>query len=101
MVSKSCTKQFASHDVSVAFFNVCLEQSVWVRHPKELRLELHGMRESSKAFQDVVCNMYLEHEWTLLQTVPCLAYSSKLDILSGWHGDDFCTGRRARSAGRS
>ena len=49
------------------------------------------MRESSRAFQDVVCNMYLGYEWTLLQTVPCLAYSSKLDILSGWHGDDFYT----------
>ena len=41
--------------------------------------------------QDVVRDMYLEHEWTLLQTVPCLAYSSKLDTLSGWHGDDFYT----------
>ena len=25
------------------------------------------------------------------QTVPCLAYSSRLDALSGWHGDDFYT----------
>ena len=101
MVSKSRTRQFASHDVSVAFFHAWLEQSVWVRHPKELRLDddclwhvvkaLYGMRESSRAFQDVVCNMYLGYEWTLLQTVPCLAYSSKLDILSGWHGDDFYT----------
>ena len=101
MVSKSRTRQFASHDVSVAFFHAWLEQSVWVRHPKELRLgddwlwhvvkAQNGMRESSRAFQDVVCNMYLGYEWTLLQTVPCLAYSSKLDILSGWHGDDFYT----------
>ena len=27
----------------------------------------------------------------LLQTVPCLAYSSRLDAQSGWHGDDFYT----------
>ena len=38
MVSMSRTRQFASHDVSVAFFHAWLEQSVWVRHPKELRL---------------------------------------------------------------
>ena len=38
MVSKSRTRQFASHDVSVAFFHAWLEQSVWVRLPKELRL---------------------------------------------------------------
>ena len=49
------------------------------------------MRESSKAFQDVVRGMYFENEWILLQTVPCLACSSKLDALSGWHGDDFYT----------
>ena len=101
MVSKGRTRQFASHDVSVAFFHAWLEQGVWVKPPKELRLgdnwlwyvvkALYGMRESSKAFQDVVRNMYLEYEWTLLQTVPCLAYSSKLDTLSGWHGDDFYT----------
>ena len=35
--------------------------------------------------------MYVAYEWTLLQTVPCLAYSSRLDALSGWHGDDFYT----------
>ena len=101
VVSKSRTRQFSSHDVSVAFFHAWLEQGVWVKPPKELRLgddwlwyvvkALYGMRESSKAFQDVVRGMYLENEWTLLQTVPCLAYSSKLDALSGWHGDDFYT----------
>ena len=101
MVSKGRTRQFASHDVSVAFFHAWLEQGVWVKPPRELRLgddwlwyvvkALCGMRESSKAFQDVVRNMYLEYEWTMLQTVPCLAYSSKLDTLSGWHGDDFYT----------
>ena len=54
---------------------------------------LFGMRESSKAFQDVVRDMYVAYGWTLLQTVPCFAYSSRLDALSGWHGDDFYTGR--------
>ena len=49
------------------------------------------MRKSSKAFQDVVRDMYVAYEWTLLQTVPCLAHSSRLDALSGWHGDDFYT----------
>ena len=52
---------------------------------------LYVMRESSKAFQDVVRDMYVACEWTLLQTVPCLAYNSRLDALSGWHGDDFYT----------
>ena len=47
------------------------------------------MRESRKAFQDVVRDMFVANEWTLLQTVPCLAYSSRLDALTGWHGDDF------------
>ena len=47
------------------------------------------MRESSEAFQDVVQDMYLEYDWTLLQTVSCLACSSKLDAISGWHADDF------------
>ena len=37
-VSKSRTRQFSSHDVSVAFFHAWLEQGVWVKPPKELRL---------------------------------------------------------------
>ena len=52
---------------------------------------LYGMRESSKAFLDVVRGTYFENEWILLQTVPCLACSSKFDALLGWHGDDFYT----------
>ena len=48
------------------------------------------MRESSKAFQDKVRDMYVAYECTSLRTVPCLAYSSRLDALSGWHGDDLC-----------
>ena len=102
MVSKSRTRQLASHDVSVAFFHAWLERGVWYSpSPKELRLSddwlwhvvkaLWGMRESSKAFQDVVRDMYVAYEWTLLHTVPCLAYSSRLHALSGWHGDDLCT----------
>ena len=35
--------------------------------------------------------MYSTYEWTLLQTVPCLAYCGRLDSLAGWHGDDFYT----------
>ena len=35
--------------------------------------------------------MYVAYEWTMLQTVPCLAYSSRLDALSGWHDDDLHT----------
>ena len=38
MVSKSRTRQLASHDVSVAFFHAWLERGVWVKFPKELRL---------------------------------------------------------------
>ena len=49
----------------------------------------YGKRESSKAFQDVVRDMYVAYEWTLLQTVPCPAYSSRLDAVPSWHGDDF------------
>ena len=70
-----------------------------MKPPRELRLSddwlwyvvkaLHGMRESSKALQDVVRDMYVAYEWNLFQTAPCLAYSSRLDALSGWHGDDF------------
>ena len=48
------------------------------------------MRESSKAFQDVVRDMYVAYECTSLRTVPCLAHSSRLDALSGWHGVDLC-----------
>ena len=69
--------------------------------PKDLRLSddwlwyvvkaLYGKRESIKAFQEVVREMYTTYEWTLLQTVPCLAYCGSLDTLAGCHGDDFCT----------
>ena len=72
-----------------------------VKPPKDLRLSddwlwyvvkaLYRMRESSKAFQEVMREMYTTHEWTLLQTVPCLAYCGRLDSLAGWHGDDFYT----------
>ena len=33
--------------------------------------------------------MYTTYGWTMLQTVPCLAYCGRLDSLAGWHGDDF------------
>ena len=49
------------------------------------------MTESSKAFQEVVREMYTTYGWKLLQTVPCLAYCGRLDSLAGWHGDDFYT----------
>ena len=101
MVSKSRTRQFASDDVSVAFFHAWLKQGVGVKPRRSsgwattgfwfVVKALYGMRESSKAFQDVARGMHFENEWILLQTVPCLACSSKLDALSGWHGDDFYT----------
>ena len=101
MMSKGRTRQLASHDVSVAFFHAWLERGVWVKPPKDLRLSddwlwhvvkaLYGMRESTKAFQEVVREMYTTYGWTLLQTVPCLAYCGRLDSLAGWHGDDFYT----------
>ena len=50
---------------------------------------LYGIRESSKAVQEVAREMYTTYEWTLLRTVPCLAYCGRLDSLAGWHGDDF------------
>ena len=99
MMSKGRTRQLASHDVSVAFFHAWLERGVWVKPPKDLSLiddwlwhvvkALYGMRESSKAFHKEVREMYTTYEWTLLQTVPCLAYCGRLDSLAGWHGDDF------------
>ena len=101
MMSKGRTRQLASHDVSVAFFHTWLERGVWVKPPKDLRLSddwlwyvvkaLYGMKESNKAFQGVVREMYITYEWTLLQTVPCLAYCGRLDFLAGRHGDDFYT----------
>ena len=101
MMSKSRTRQLVSHDVSVAFFHAWLERGVWVKPPKDLKLNddwlwyvvkaLYGMRESSKAFQEVVREMYTTYGWTLLQTVPCLTYCGGHDSLAGWHGDDFCT----------
>ena len=83
-MSKGRTRQLASHDVSVAVFHAWLERGVWVKPPKNLRLNgdwlwyvvkaLYGMRESSKAFQEVVREMCTTYGSTLLQTVPCLAY---------------------------
>ena len=35
--------------------------------------------------------MYTTYGWTLLQTVPCLAYCGRFDSLARWHGDDFYT----------
>ena len=54
-----------------------------MKPPKELRLSddwrwyvvkaLYGMRVSSKAFQEVVRDVYDAYEWTLLQTtILCL-----------------------------
>ena len=72
MMSKGRTRQLASHDVSVAFFHAWLERGVWVKPPKDLRLNddwlwyvvkaLYGMRESSKAFQEVVREMYTTYK---------------------------------------
>ena len=72
-----------------------------MKPPKNVRLSddwlryvgkaLYGMRESSKAFQEVGREMYTTDGWTLLQTVPCLAHCGGLDSLAGWHGDDFNT----------
>ena len=83
--------------MSVSYFH----RGVWVKLPKDLRLNddwlwfvvkaFYGMRESSKAFQEVVREMYTTFRWTLLQTVPCFAYCGRLDSLAGWHGDDFHT----------
>ena len=96
-MSKGRTRQLASHDVSVAFIHAWLERGVWVKSKKDLRLSddwlwyvvkaLYGMRESSNPFPEVVRDLYTTYEWTLLQTVPCLAYSGRLDSLAGWHGD--------------
>ena len=100
-MSKGRARQLASHDVSFAFVHAWLERGVWVKPPKDLRLSddwiwyvvkaLFGVRESSKAFQEVVREMYTTYEWTLLQTVQCLAYCGRLDFLAGWHGDDIYT----------
>ena len=98
MMSRGRTRQLASHDVSAAFFHAWLERGVWEKPPKDLRLSddwhvvkaLHGMRESSKAFQEVVREMNTTYGWAL-PTVPCLAYCGRLDSLTGWHGDDFYT----------
>ena len=89
------TRQLASHDVSVAFFHALLERSVWVKPPKDLRLSddwlwyvvkaLYGMRESSKAFQEVVREMYTAAD----SAMPCLL--RRPDSSAGWHGDDFYT----------
>ena len=49
------------------------------------------MTGSSKAFQEVVREMYTTYGWVVLQTVPCLAYCGRLDSLAGWHGDDLYT----------
>ena len=88
-MSKGRALQLSSHDVLVAFFHAWLERGVWVKPPKDLRFgddwlwcvvkALYGMRESSKAFQEVVREMQTSYEWTLLQTVPCLAYCGRLD----------------------
>ena len=105
LVLSRCTsrgrgRQLASHDISVAFFHAALEQPVWAEPPKELGLEdwlwyvekaLYGMRESSKAFQTEVNKMFVEAGWSMLKTVPCLAYQPDWDCLSGFHGDDFYT----------
>ena len=96
---KRFSMQPVSSVISVAFFHAWLERGVWVKPPKDLGLSddwlwyvvkaLCGMSESSKAFQEVVREMYTTYEWTLLQTVPCFAYCGRLDSLAGWHGDDF------------
>ena len=88
MMSKGRRRQLASHDVSVAFFHAWLERGVWVKPPKDLRLTddwlwyvvkaLFGMRESSKAFQELVREMYTTYGWILLQTAPCLAHCGRL-----------------------
>ena len=50
---------------------------------------MYGMRESSKAFQDLVRTMFQDWAWMLIKTVPCLAYNPIMDSLCGFHGDDF------------
>ena len=97
MMSKGRARQLASHDVSVAFFHAWLERGVWVKPPKDVRFgddwlwyvvkALHGMRESSKDFQEVVREMYTTYEWTR----QCHALLTAVDSLAGWHGDDFFT----------
>ena len=98
--SRGTRRQIGIHDISVAFFHAWLAEGVWVKPPPEMDCEgwlwwvvkaLYGMRESSKAFQDLVTAMFEQWAWTVLKTVPCLAYNSSLDTLCGFHGDDFYT----------
>ena len=92
------TRHVAIHDISVAFFHTVLGEGVWAKPPGELSCEgwlwwvvraLYGMRESSKAFQDLVRTMFQDWAWMLIKTVPCLAYNPIMDSLCGFHGDDF------------
>ncbi|CAK0869006.1 unnamed protein product [Prorocentrum cordatum] len=98
--SRGESRQLASHDISVAIFHAQLKEAVWVEPPKEMNCPdwlwlvskaLPGMRESSADFQELVRDTYREHGWNILSTVPCLAYHSEWDYLSGFHGDDFYT----------
>ncbi|CAK0901850.1 unnamed protein product [Prorocentrum cordatum] len=101
LASRRESRQLASHDISVAFFHAQLKEAIWAEPPKELNCPdwlwlvskaLYGMRESSADFQKLVRDACREHGWNILSTVPCLAYHSECDCLSGFHGDDFYTG---------
>ena len=83
---KGRTRQLASHDVSVAFFHAWLERGVWVKPSKDLRLSddwlwylvkaLYGMRETGKAFQEVVREMYITYGLDTAAdcAMPCLLW---------------------------
>jgi hypothetical protein len=96
--SRGTSRQVGGMDISVAFFHAFLKEPLHAYPPPELRRPgklwlvrkaLYGTRPASRAFQDLVNGVFDTNKFHIMQTVACLAYSPTLDVLIGFHGDDF------------
>ena len=88
MMSQGRTRQLASHDVSVAFFHAWLEKGVWVKPPKDLKLNDDWLWYVLKAFYGLRIKQSIPRSGTR-DVHHVWVDTAALDSLAGRHGDDF------------
>ena len=84
-------------DVSVAFFHAPIEEKVFVRPPKNMRKDktiwkllkaMYRTQVASSRWQRLVRETLCDGHWTVLTSVPCVAYNETEDSLVVCHGDN-------------
>ena len=96
--SRGKTRSIGVWDISVAFFHAKITEEVYVRPPANLRVQgqvwrlkraMYGTQVASSLWQRLVRETLGAGSWTVLKSIPCVAYNEKEDSLVIFHGDDF------------